>query len=222
MARSDLGRILSEPLIARQMEVSRIPLREALAHLSKEGIVTRIQNRGFFVISFTPDDISEVFSLRSLLESMSLTESIPLLEPQDFKQLECLIEQQAKAIEANQFDLLTQLDMRFHEYFCIKANHGRLLKTWRTYEVQCQMLIYRRFQLFTNGTSKTVIEDHKCLLDAAYHQDIPLALEITRLVSDRVSQECIQMVKQWQSKGGELSIFQNQRGKLSLHKRTDL
>src|SRR5512135_2194470 len=73
------GEHLSEPYFAQQMEISRIPLREALVHLSKEGIVTRVPSRGFFAISFFPEDICEVFSLRSMLECMALARSIPNL-----------------------------------------------------------------------------------------------------------------------------------------------
>ena len=201
-----LGEYLSKPSIARQMEVSRIPLREALVHLTKVGIVDHIQSRGFFVISFSPQDIREVFSMRSMLECMALARSFPFLVAEDFNQLECLVEQQKKAIVTFQYDLLTQLDMRFHEYFYTKANHERLLKTWRNYEMQCQMLINHRFRTYSIGTPGTVIADHEQLLEAAHQQDISLAIEITRSINNRVAEECIQMAQERSSKGGELFI----------------
>jgi len=200
-----LGEHLSESIIARQMEVSRIPLREALIHLAKEGVVVHIQGRGFFVTSFSPEDIREVFSLRSMLECIALTRSIPLLQSEDFKQLENLIDQQDKAIQRGQYDLLTRLDMRFHEYFCAKANHARLLKTWRNNEVQCQMLINRRFLVFSNETTETVIKDHLQLFDAVHHKDVPLALEITKSISNRVAEECVRMIQDVSSEGGTIS-----------------
>jgi DNA-binding GntR family transcriptional regulator len=222
------GEHLSEPYFARKMAVSRIPLREALLHLSKEGIVTRVQNRGFFVISFSPADICEVFSLRSMLECMALARSIPCLKLEDFKQLEQLVEQQGEALISHQYDLLTQLDMRFHEYFCKQANHKRLLNTWCTYEMQCQMLIHRRFRMFLNVTPEAVKEDHIRLINAAYQRDIPQAMEITRSIAERVSRECIQMVQKSQHEGGALSSEQNQAKKIihsngnrSIHVRTN-
>jgi DNA-binding GntR family transcriptional regulator len=211
-----LGEHISEHGISKQMEVSRMPLREALMLLTKEGIVEHLQGRGFYVISFSPQDIYEIFSMRSLLECMALTRSIPCLEAEDFKELENLIEQQAKVISTGQYDLLTKLDMEFHEYFFEKANHTRLLKTWHNFEIQCQMLINRRFRKFSNDTPITVIEDHERLLDAAHRQDVTAALEITRSISNRVAQECIRMAKVYSGEGGEVSSKLKKQNKASL------
>ena len=149
--------------------------------------------------------------MRSMLECMALTRSILSLNSNDFKQLDDLVEQQGKAIETGQYDLLTKLDMRFHEYLCVKANHARLLKTWRNYEVQCQMLINRRFRMYSHETPETVIDDHKRLLLAAHRQDLHLALEITRSISNRVAQECILMAQNYSIEGGEISNKVSQR-----------
>ncbi len=199
------GEHLSEVTIARQMEVSRIPLREALMHLSEEGLIRRVRGRGFFVISFCAADVHEVFSLRAMLECMALTLSIPILDTEDKNQLTYLIECQQAAAESGQFDGLTQLDMQFHEYFCIKANHSRLLKTWRTYQTQVLMLINRRLRSLSEVTPQSVTEDHKQLLDAVDRKDILAAASITRSISDRVAKECVQVACDRRSEGGAKS-----------------
>jgi DNA-binding GntR family transcriptional regulator len=54
--------------IARELGVSRIPVREALAQLEGEGLVVREKYRGAMVPKLSSEEIQEVFELRAMLE----------------------------------------------------------------------------------------------------------------------------------------------------------
>ena len=71
------GTQLRQDAIATQYQVSKIPVREALRQLEAEGLVTIVPNRGAVVPALSPDDIEELFSIRSLLEPEVLKRSIP-------------------------------------------------------------------------------------------------------------------------------------------------
>jgi DNA-binding GntR family transcriptional regulator len=62
------GTILSEVAVARELEVSRTPVHDALRQLGRDGLVTREQNRRARVAGITPDDVFEVFEMRKFLE----------------------------------------------------------------------------------------------------------------------------------------------------------
>jgi DNA-binding GntR family transcriptional regulator len=49
------------------------------------------------------------------------------MTPDDILNLREFISQQEQAIHMKDYDTLARLDMRFHEYICIKAGHSRLL-----------------------------------------------------------------------------------------------
>lgn len=53
--------------IAAELEVSRMPVREALLRLKNEGLV-KGTSRGFILRQFTPSDIAQIFEIRILLE----------------------------------------------------------------------------------------------------------------------------------------------------------
>ena len=53
------GENLSEVSLAREMNVSRGPVREALLVLAQEGLITHSQNYGFSVLGFTDEDHTE-------------------------------------------------------------------------------------------------------------------------------------------------------------------
>jgi DNA-binding GntR family transcriptional regulator len=63
------GQTLRQEDVAKQLGVSRGPLREALPKLEAEGMVISMPHRGCAVVSLAPDDIAEIFELRGMLES---------------------------------------------------------------------------------------------------------------------------------------------------------
>ena len=195
--RGDLpsGEHLTEVDLAKQMAVSRAPIREALRQLELEGLITNFPNRGCFVTVFTEQDVLEVFSLRATLESMAIESAMPHLTTPDFRALREIVEAQQQAIRARRLDELTKLDMRFHEYICINANNSRMLKAWYAQSAQCQTLMNRRFRILSDYTPGTVTGDHAAILDALERRDLATAINLTKSISERVQKELTQILK---------------------------
>lgn len=59
---------IRQDLLASQLGVSKIPLREALTRLEQEGLLRSQANRGFFVRALSAQEAEEVFALRQKLE----------------------------------------------------------------------------------------------------------------------------------------------------------
>jgi DNA-binding GntR family transcriptional regulator len=196
--RGDLapGEHLTEVDLAAQMAVSRAPIREALRQLEQEGLVTSIPNRGSFVVEFTEQDVAEILSLRAALECMAIEWAIPHLTPADITALRQAIEAERQAIAAQRLDELAELDMRFHEYICIKANNCRMLRAWYSQSAQCQVLLNRRFRMLSNYTPGTVIRDHTAIVDALERQDAATAIALTNRIRERVQAELVQILRQ--------------------------
>jgi DNA-binding GntR family transcriptional regulator len=66
--RLEPGRRLKEEELARELGISRTPIREALLMLQAEGLVDAIPNRGALVRVHTPEDLDDLYQLRALLE----------------------------------------------------------------------------------------------------------------------------------------------------------
>lgn len=64
--------IYTETNIAKQMKVSRTPVREAVLDLASRGFVTILPRRGFQVNIFSDKKIKEVYDLRWALESFAV------------------------------------------------------------------------------------------------------------------------------------------------------
>jgi DNA-binding GntR family transcriptional regulator len=84
------GERLRQEELAEIFETSRIPVREALRALEYEGLVTSEPHRGFTVATLDADHISEIYELRSLLESHAVRLAVPLLTDEDLRDLDDL------------------------------------------------------------------------------------------------------------------------------------
>jgi len=190
------GERLKESALARQMSVSRSPIREALRQLEQEGLIVSIPNQGSFVRSFDEDDVREIFTLRAALEDLACEIVLEngKLQPSDLDRLEAYIEQQKRAVEARDFERLTELDMEFHEFLCKKSGFERLLKMWRSLRTQIQVLFFQRFQAF-DWVPETVDTDHSAILETLRQGDAEQFSQINKEINARVAEECAQMVR---------------------------
>jgi DNA-binding GntR family transcriptional regulator len=68
---------------ADRLEVSRMPIREALTQLQMEGLVEMVPHKGAIVTPITRDDIEEIYHTRSLLEGLAVEKSLPYLTKED-------------------------------------------------------------------------------------------------------------------------------------------
>jgi len=190
------GEHLKESTIARQMSVSRIPVREAFRQLEQEGLIVSVPNQGSFVRAFDEQDVREIFSLRAALEDLACEIVIRerRLRPADFKYLEDCIRQQQEAVGAGDFGRLAELDLGFHEFICSKSESGRLLKMWRGLRAQIQVLFYQLFHA-RDQVPRLIGADHTAILEALRRGDLEQFSEINREINERVAGECMQVIR---------------------------
>jgi DNA-binding GntR family transcriptional regulator len=66
------GHRLRQNEVAEEFQVSHTPVREALARLASEGLVTLRPRRGAEVNSIDPSDVADIYAIRQLLEPAAL------------------------------------------------------------------------------------------------------------------------------------------------------
>jgi len=70
-SRFQAGARLNVEQLARDMEISRTPLWEAVNRLIQEGLLVSLPNRGVFVMELTPLEALEIYSVREVLEGLA-------------------------------------------------------------------------------------------------------------------------------------------------------
>jgi DNA-binding GntR family transcriptional regulator len=90
------GSRLVQDKIATQLNVSRVPVREALLQLESEGLVRMEAHRGATVVWLSPEEIAEIFEIRVLLETAAIRRVVPTLSDDQLKRLERIADRQQR------------------------------------------------------------------------------------------------------------------------------
>lgn len=124
--RYEPGMRLVERRLAAELDVSHIPIREALARLADEGLVERLPRRGSRVAGLSAKELEELSTMRILLERFVVVRVQERLTPQVEAELRKLVEQMAEAAERGNVQRVFDIDQRFHERLWTLADHGML------------------------------------------------------------------------------------------------
>ncbi|MFN8496358.1 MAG: GntR family transcriptional regulator [Anaerolineae bacterium] len=169
------GGRLNEAQIADQLGVSRAPVREALASLERDGIVTSIPRRGYFVVNFTDKDIEEIYSLRRLLEVGALQRALPRITSEHLAALQRIVDGMGEEAENGSDPArMIVLDTNFHGTICQLADNSRLYSAWAAMRLQTWLLIGLTSRTHS-GTPDDPKEFHQRILDAIKANDLALA-----------------------------------------------
>jgi DNA-binding GntR family transcriptional regulator len=175
------GQRLAEAPIASTLKVSRAPVREALASLEQEGLVSRAWNRGTTGISLSAKDVEEICSLRHAIEILAVRQAIKVGTNEHWARLANNIR---ATVEARTPEQLANLDLEFHDTLMHAAGHGRLLSTWMGLRSQVRLLMLNR-NLGDADSHRGTIRGHQELLDALQERNLPRALEVVDVHHER-------------------------------------
>ena len=135
------GENLIEQNIAKEMAVSKSPVREALRELVQEGLVVHHPRKRITVIDFTTKDIEEIIGLRATIEEYAVGLCVSKLEADDQKALSSIVKQIYTTTQAKDSSKSTHHDLSFHEYLVQKTDHTRLIRTWKLLQSQTRVLL---------------------------------------------------------------------------------
>lgn len=111
----DPGQRLIERELATQLDVSRIPLREAILQLESEGLVQRLPRRGSVVAVLTREDVGELFDIREALEALAAGLAAVRRDPDALARLRRNLDQVAAATTRRQAGMVARLNVLFHQ-----------------------------------------------------------------------------------------------------------
>jgi DNA-binding GntR family transcriptional regulator len=122
------GDRLVERRLAREFGISHIPLREALARLTEEGLVERLPRRGARVASLTPRMLEEVSSLRVVLEQFVVRRLKDRFTPEAHAELQVIVARMVEAADQHDLVRVHELDQQFHQRLWEITDHALLVE----------------------------------------------------------------------------------------------
>jgi len=123
------GRRLVLSQLAEELEMSVVPVREAIRRLEAEGLVTFERNVGAQVAMLNADEYTTAYQALTVVESAAIALAAPLLEPADLARAR-EVNDRMRAIAAADFDpsTFTQLNVEFHRALYAACPNEHLLE----------------------------------------------------------------------------------------------
>ena len=163
---------LREVSIGEELGVSRTPVREALRQLELEGLVTIVPNKGAYVTGSTPQDVHDIYKIRSLLEGLCArwaTEHITGRQIEELEEIILLSEFHLRKKSAEQAEQVSELDGKFHKVLYEASNSRILEHVLSDFHKYVQMA--RMMSVGAKDRAERSIEEHRDILKAIKDKD---------------------------------------------------
>jgi DNA-binding GntR family transcriptional regulator len=180
------GQWIDELALARDWQISRTPLREALKVLAAEGLVTSVPRQGCKVTEMSEDDADELFPVMALLEGRCAFEAVRKATDAEVKGLRRLHEVLEKHATANNIDGYYRANHDFHTRVQALAANRWLDRA--TNELRRFLRLLRGRQLNWPGRMAASINEHRVLIDAFEQRD---AVRAERVMHDHLMAQLV-------------------------------
>jgi DNA-binding GntR family transcriptional regulator len=134
-----MGERLVETHLARELAISRAPIREALQRLAKEGLITEHPHQGAFVIRITPTDVVDLYNVRLGLETIAIRLFMKRGAPT--RRLWAKIAAMTRAAERDDIAGVVKAEFEFHRIICDMAENALLSQLFAQQEGRLLMML---------------------------------------------------------------------------------
>lgn len=175
------GQRLSEPEVAKRLDVSLTPVREALGTLAATGLVVRSGRQGTYVRALDAGDVRNLFSVREALECLAVRQAAHNLTREDFARFHLNLQRQADANElaleasARATRRLAELNDEFHGLILERAGNEWLASLLGSIG---DLLVFARVRLRESASTARRVQslaEHRSIVEALAAGDAEVA-----------------------------------------------
>lgn len=170
------GSKMSEPELAKRFQVSRAPLREAMARLERCHLIERTPNAGARVVTLTPQGLLSLYQLREELEGLACRLAAENMAEDEITELRGLLDAHLQTQRVREGESYYQEagDLDFHYRIILGSKNPYLIN------ILCDELYFLvrmyRVQLGMNGPRVSrAFDEHKAIINAIANRDGELA-----------------------------------------------
>lgn len=173
------GQPLRQAALAEELNVSRIPVREALLQLEAEGLVAFEPHKGATATELNIEQVDELFELRAMLEADLLAASIPQLSDDSLEMAAKILSELDSALgKDNAANTWSELNSNYHNCLYAAANKPQTQEIVNTLNKNADRYI-RMHLLWAGGMSKAEPQ-HNELLALCKKRDVAAAVDLLK------------------------------------------
>ena len=154
---------LAEVELARQLQVSRGPVREAMQRLIQEGLLRSERNRGVFVVELDDDDAKDIYLARAAVEKAAAVLVARRGDLDDMAAIDVVLER-LRGAAASSWAEVVEIDLEFHATIVDRSHSERLQRMFRTLAAETRLCLIRLERFYPIRDS--VVTEHEEILSA--------------------------------------------------------
>jgi DNA-binding GntR family transcriptional regulator len=158
------GSQLNELELARSLQVSRGPIREAFQRLIHEGLLRAERNRGVFVVGLDTDSARDVYFVRQVIETAAALQLAKRKDVTALGQLERILGEMETAVGAGEWSDLVAIDLQFHRCLVAGAGSPRLIRAFEPMYSETRLLLTYLESHYERRAD--VLDEHQAILAA--------------------------------------------------------
>lgn len=170
------GERITEKEIAKELSVSRTPVREALYRLASTGVIKIIPHRGFLISKWSSKEIKDVIELRIALEVFAVKLAIQRILPSEISELKVLVAKMEKAVMKEDMMKASHLNSLFHDGIILASKNKELFEVMEP--IKNKIYHFRIISISTPNRLKKSLKEHEEILNALINKDDELAQKL--------------------------------------------
>lgn len=168
------GTALSVPELARQLQVSRSPVREAVQRLIYDGLANHAPYRGAEVARVDLEDLRELYTVRELLEGLAARLATEKLDAEGLQRLQGIVDQHEQVLSSDADNAThIELDIRFHDAILALAANRHLSATLAPIAGRAHFALHSLWR--SPNAAHLALDEHRAIVDAMITGDPALA-----------------------------------------------
>lgn len=176
------GERLNEVALAKQLGVSRTPLREALGRLSIEKLLRFVPGKGFFCRDLNAREVFDLYELRKSIEVSAVRLAVARASDPDVAALKAFLDQTGPDAGQREPAELVALDETFHERLMALSGNDEMLGVLRQVNARIRFVRWIDMAQADRPASQ---REHHAVLDAIAARDAAAAMAVLEKHIDR-------------------------------------
>ena len=172
------GTRLRADALAKEMHISRTPVRDALRKLEAEGLATMSPRRGLIVPELSESDLIEAFQIREVLEGLAARLAVDNATQSEITRIREAVDDLAAACQRGEIDLMRDLVAEFRQLIYRASHNERLLQLLTGLQDRGRQ--FQSFTLYLPNRAERALEEFRDLTMAIEARNGDLAEQLAR------------------------------------------
>ena len=179
------GDRLIETVLAKEMNIGRNAVREAIRYIEKEGLIVTTPFKGAQVVEMSKNDLKDIYDVRNALETLALNTLAVKIDNEKTRVLDAVVKEMKAVSKKGNLKAIIDIDLKFHRTLCELSENKVLLEAWSAISNRLRAFIANGDGLYGEDTPEVTLGTHYPVFDAIKNSNFKLAVRILNEILER-------------------------------------